>query len=156
MLYSYDLTATEKARLRTLKIKLQDVKNVAADELSVLLNVSELRAREIHGFIEFQSVASIGKAFASDLLSLGYYSLEELKDKKGEEIFDALERKVGAWIDPCVEDQCRLIVHVANHPGSKKSWWDFTEERKKFRMENEHLQNRPTKAWHELAAYKKK
>jgi hypothetical protein len=59
------------------------------------------------------------------------------------------ERKKGFTVDPCVEDQFRLVVYYANTHDAKKTWWDFTEERKKFRLENGYPADRPTKAWHE-------
>ena len=149
-----DLTPLEKAQLRKNSIKLKDLKNYTVAELFFFLKCSTLRASEIFALTEFQTVPSIGIKFAYDLLSMGYYRLDELKDKNGADLINDLERLTGAWIDPCVEDQCRLVVHFANHPDSKKNWWDFTAERKQYRLENNYPADRPEKAWFELAKYK--
>ena len=143
------LTESEKAILRKHKIKIANITDFAPDELEVLLIVTTERAKEIYALAEFQTVPSIGIKFAEDLVFLGYYSLNELKQKDGAKLTDEFELKRGYWIDPCVEDQFRLIVNFANTLDSRKKWWDFTEERKKYRAENGYPANRPQKAWHE-------
>ncbi|RIW17407.1 Pathogenicity locus [Algoriphagus lacus] len=150
------LTEVEKANLRKHKIKIAKVLDFAADELEVLLNVTPERAKEIYALAEFQTVPSVGIKFAEDLVFLGYYSLNELKQKDGAKLTDEFEQKKGYWIDPCVEDQFRLIVNFANTNDTSKTWWDFTEERKKFRAENGYPKNRPQKAWFEALGYKLK
>ncbi|BFG71112.1 hypothetical protein KACHI17_19930 [Sediminibacterium sp. KACHI17] len=141
------LTEIEKASLRKNKIKIADILDFAPDELEVLLNATNERAKEIYALAEFQTVPSVGIKFAEDLVFLGYYSLKELKQKDGAKLTDEYEQKKGYWIDPCVEDQFRLVVNFANTNDTKKTWWDFTEERKKFRDENGYPKNRPEKAW---------
>jgi len=143
------LTDFEKARLKQKKLKIADILYYAVDELEVLLNTSFERARELHALAEFQTVPSIGIRFAEDLVFMGYYGLDELKDKDGAALTDAYEQKKGYWIDPCVEDQFRLAVHYANTSDSTKNWWNFTSERKKFRIEQGYPPNRPQKPWHE-------
>lgn len=61
--------------------------------------------------------------------------------------------KKGVWVDPCVEDQFRLVVHYANHPNSKHNWWNFTPERKAFREKNGYPSTRPKKPWFESPQY---
>ena len=150
-----NLTETEKAQLKKAGIKLKDLKKFSVEALCEILNTSKIRASEICALNEFQSVPSIGIKFAQDLISMGYYSLDELKNENGTDLIDKLEIVTGVWIDPCVEDQCRLVVHFANNRGSKKNWRDFTAERKKFRIENGYPKTRPQNAWHELEKYKK-
>jgi Pathogenicity locus len=149
------LTNIEKANLRKNKIKIANILNFATDELEVLLNATTKRAKTIYALAEFQSVPSIGIKFAEDLVFLGYYSLNELKNKDGAKLIDEYERKKGFWTDPCVEDQFRLVVNYANTNDTKKTWWDFTEERKKYRFENGYPASRPKKAWHETIEYKR-
>jgi len=144
-----DLLPAEKHKFRANNIKLSDITIHSPDELSIMLNVSIIRAMEIFALVEFQSIPSIGIKFARDLISMGYYSLDELKDKDGAKLIDDLELSMGTWIDPCVEDQCRLVVDYANNKDSNKRWWDFTEERKKHRSEYGYPSNRPTKGWFE-------
>ncbi|HEU4716734.1 MAG TPA: helix-hairpin-helix domain-containing protein [Bacteroidia bacterium] len=150
------LTDIEKASLRKNKIKISDIPDFATDELEVLLNATTERVREIYALAEFQTVPSIGIKFAEDLVFLGYYSLNELKNKDGAKLVDEYEQKKGYWIDPCVEDQFRLVVNFANTNDTKKAWWDFTEERKKFRTENGYPPNRPQKPWYETLEYERK
>jgi Pathogenicity locus len=149
------LTDIEKANLRKNKIKIANILDFAIDELEVLLNATTKRAKEIYALAEFQSVPSIGIKFAEDLVFLGYYSLSELKNKDGAKLTDEYELKKGFWIDPCVEDQFRLVVNYANTKDTKKTWWNFTEERKKYRFENGYPASRPKKAWHDTIEYKR-
>ncbi|MEQ9413531.1 MAG: helix-hairpin-helix domain-containing protein, partial [Cyclobacteriaceae bacterium] len=128
------LTDTEKIKLRNKNYKIADLLDLAIDEIEVILEVSFERAREISALAEFQTVPSVGIKFAEDLVFLGYYSLNELREKNGAKLVEEYELKRGYWIDSCVEDQFRLVVHFAKHGGNQK-WWDFTEERKKYRLE---------------------
>jgi len=121
----------------------------APDELAVLLKTTTQRAKEISASICFQTVPSIGPKFAADLVSLGYYTLDELIDKDGAALLDELERKQGFWTDPCVEDQFRLVTYYASTRKSDKNWWDFTAERKTYRQQHGYPANRPKTAWHE-------
>jgi hypothetical protein len=150
------LTDTEKASLRKHKIKISNILDFAIDELEVLLNTTSERTKEIYALAEFQTVQSVGIKFAEDLILLGYYSLNELKGKDGAILTDEYEKKLGYWVDSCVEDQFRLVVYFANSNDSTKTWWDFTEERKMFRTENGYPKNRPKKAWFETVEYKHK
>ena len=147
------LTDIEKANLRKNKIKIANIIDFATDELEVLLNATTERTKEIYALAEFQTVPSVGIKFAEDLVFLGYYSLSELKNKDGAELTDEYELKKGFWIDPCVEDQFRLVVNYANTYDTKKRWWDFTGERKKFRTENGYPKSRPQKSWVEVLGY---
>ncbi|HCT30672.1 MAG TPA: Pathogenicity locus [Bacteroidales bacterium] len=151
-----ELTDSEKQKMRVNKIAIKDIPNYAVDEIEVLLGISSERAREIYALIEFQMIPSIGIRFAEDLISMGYYSINDLKGKDGAMLTDEFELLKGYWIDPCVENQFRLAVHYANTGDNSKKWWDFTEERKKFRLENGYPSSRPQKAWHETLQIKSK
>lgn len=144
-----NLLPAEQKRLRANKIKISDIPKHSAEELSQLLNVPIIRAMEIRALAEFQSIPSVGIKFAQDMISLGYYSLNDLLGKDGSGLLNELELSVGVWIDPCVEDQCRLVVDYAKNRNPDKKWWDYTEERKKYRMEHGYPANRPKKAWFE-------
>ena len=141
------LTDQEKASLKKHKIKRADIFDYSSDELEVLLNSTPERAKTIFALAEFQTVPSIGIKFAEDLVFLGYYSLSALKNKDAVKLTNEYEQKKGYWVDPCVEDQFRLVVHFANTNDHSKTWWNFTDERKKFRLENGYPANRPTTSW---------
>ena len=149
------LTSSEKATLRSQGIKLKDIASSSVELLRSALKTSTVRAMEIKALSEFESIPSVGSKFAHDLVSLGYYSLDQLKNKKPAKLYGELELMIGAWADPCLEDQFRLVVHYANNPTSKMNWWDFTTERKKYREKHGYSSKRPVKPWYELEQYKK-
>lgn len=148
------LTASEKKLLRFKGIKINDIVDCPIDRLHSALNSSRIRAMEVKALAEFQSVPSIGIKFAHDLITLGYYSLNDLRAKNPVKLYDQFEKLNGVWADPCLEDQFRHVVHYARNPGSVKYWWDFTPARKQFRENHGYASDRPKKAWYELEQYK--
>ncbi len=149
-----NLSQEERKRLRNAKIKISEILDLAPDELEVVLGASEDRVKTIRALAEFQTVPSIGIKFAEDLIFMGYYALEDLKEKDGAKLLDEYERKKGYWTDPCVEDQFRLIADFARNPSLTKNWWDYTGERKKDRQENGYPTDRPKTAWHDVIPIK--
>lgn len=149
------LTTVEKLNLRQHKVKIIDIANYTVDEVEVLLHTSPARAKEIFALAQFQTIPSIGIKFAEDLVFLGYYTIQDLENKDGALLTNDYEQKKGFWVDPCVEDQFRLVVNFAQTNDSTKNWWHFTQERKKYRSENGYPQNRPKKAWYETLTYLK-
>jgi AraC-like DNA-binding protein len=147
------ISSIEKRRLRKHKIKVGSIHLLTNSGLQQLLGISKIRAMELRALSEFQSLPSVGPRFAHDLIALGFYSLKDLKGKDAAKLLDKFERLMGVWADPCMEDQFRMVVHFANHPGVHKNWWDFTPERKAFRAKNGYPKTRPKKAWHELPQY---
>ncbi|MBG9794969.1 Pathogenicity locus [Paenibacillus dendritiformis] len=140
-----ELTAEERAAFKRQKIKIADLADYSVEELCSRLRLSQPRTRELRALAEFQRIPSIGPQFARDMVELGYFSLEELKQQDGAQLFDALEQRYGFEIDPCVEDQCRLIVDFARHRDGSRQWWDFTAERKQYRDRYGYPLNRPKK-----------
>jgi hypothetical protein len=147
--FKLNLSINEKERLRLNKVKIADIPNYNLDELVQLMDIEMQRAKEILALIEFQKIPSIGIKFAEDLVFLGYYSINEIIGKSGAVLLDQYELKKGFWIDPCLEDQFRLLVYVAETNDLSKKWWDFTMDRKKYRLENSYPTNRPKLAWYE-------
>lgn len=150
------LTEPEKQKLRQHKFRIRDLQDLAVDEIEALLEVPYARAKELHALACFQLIPSVGIKFAEDLVFLGYYELEELKSQSGAALVEAYERKKGYWIDSCVEDQFRLVVHYANHMHSARKWWDFTAERKAYREANGYPEDRPQTPWYEVVEIKRK
>jgi AraC-like DNA-binding protein len=148
-----DVTPAEVKKLRALKIKKREIHLHSVKTVQQLLKTSKIRAMELVALSEFQSLPSIGIRFAHDLIGMGYYSLHDLKRKDGAKLTDQYEQQKGVWVDPCVEDQFRLVVHFANHPDSRLNWWNFTPERKAFREKNGYPSTRPKKPWFELPQY---
>lgn len=148
-----DFTPAERKKLRAANIKLKEVHHHSVSEIQKLLDTPKIRAMELYALSEFQSLPQIGIRFAHDLISMGYYALKELKGKDPAKLLDRFEQQLGAWIDPCLEDQFRLVVHYATHPGQPKNWWDFTPERKAFREKNGYPKSRPKAPWFNLPQY---
>lgn len=147
--FKIGLSADEQLRLKQKGVKVSTLNEYAPDEVSALLEVSKQRADEISALIAFQSIPSVGPKFARDLISLGYFTIDDLLDKEGPALFEQLEFKQGFWTDPCVEDQFWLAVHYAHNPNTSKKWWDFTLQRKAYRSKYGYPANRPVTAWHE-------
>lgn len=130
------LTKSEASTLRKHNIKQADLASVEPADLAAMLDVPLQRAKQLHGLAAFQQLNSIGHKFAQDLVAMGYTSLQSLADKTGADLLDEHERTVGYQTDPCVEDQCRLVVYVAQTGDNSRSWFDFTKERKAFRAQH--------------------
>jgi len=145
-----ELSPAERSNLRKHKIKIADILDYATDELEEILKVSPERARVVYALAHFQQIPSIGIRFAEDLIFLGYYSISALQHKDGASLTDAYEKKKGYRIDSCVEDQFRLVVHVAKTQDYSKSWWDFTAERKQYRSDVGYPKDRPSQNWTEV------
>lgn len=144
------LTRYEKTQLRKAKVKMSEIHTYSASEIAHLLHISDEKAKIYKGLADFQTVPSIGHKVAEKLvLDLKIYSLNEIKDKKGADLFDELEQYLGVWTDGCVEDQIRCVIHYANHPFSTKRWFDFTEERKRDRKIVGFPSDRPRIAWYD-------
>ncbi|MGG4490551.1 helix-hairpin-helix domain-containing protein [Metabacillus idriensis] len=144
------LTNKEREQLRKNKIKRTDIKEMKPADLADLIDVSNQRARELIGHAVFQSIPSVGPKLAHNLaVDLCLTSLDDVKNRRGEELVHELEKLYGVWMDPCVEDVMRCVVHHANHPESDKNWWDFTAERKEYRERFGYPDDRPVKAWNE-------
>lgn len=148
-----DILPSEKKKLRANKVRLSEIHHQSAENLQAMLGISKVRARELKALSEFQTIPSIGVRFAQDLIALGFYSIQELKGKDPAKLIDRMERQLGAWIDPCVEDQMRLCTHYAEHVDARANWWDFTNERKAFRQQHGYPASRPKKPWYQLEKY---
>ena len=144
------LTNEEKALLRKSKVKISDLHHLNTEDIASMLNTTFFKANTLKGLAEFQTVPSIGYQLAEKLVfKLNLYTLADIKDKSAAELFDQLEKQLGVWTDSCVEDQIRCVVNYANHPDSRKQWFDFTEERKEYRKIHGFPEDRPVKAWYE-------
>ncbi|MBW7475387.1 helix-hairpin-helix domain-containing protein [Paenibacillus oenotherae] len=142
------LSSQEKANLRALKIKLNEIADMEVSQLALILQTTEQRAGAIRGLAQFQSIPSIGPKVAQRLVDLGYCSLESLKNRDGAGLIDQWEQASGYWEDPCLEDAFRCLVHHANNPGSSRAWHDFTAERQQYRVQHGYPASRPAVAWH--------
>jgi hypothetical protein len=152
---NYRLTGAEKQSLKTKKVSQKMLTDYAPDEIAALLDASPQRAKELQALAAFQSIPSLGINFVEELISQGYYTLDQLKGKSAVQLFDAFERHCGTWADPCVEDSYRLLVHYIENRDGTKRWWHFTAERKAYREQYGFPADRPTKPWYQSGQYPK-
>jgi hypothetical protein len=152
---NYRLTVAEKQALKSQKVSQKLLQDYAPDEIANLLGASPQRTKELNALAEFQSIHSLGINFAEELISQGYYTLEQLKGKSAVELFDAFEQHTGAWADPCVEDSYRLLIHYIENSDDTKRWWHFTAERKAYREQHGFPVDRPQKPWYKSGEYPK-
>lgn len=143
------LTDRERAVLRMNKITIKEIAGLNPEDLSSMMQIHKQRAKELVALAEFQQIPSIGPVIAQGVVDLGYYSLKDLKGIDGVKLLDDLETMNGYWEDPCVEDAMRLISHYAEHGDTGKQWFDFTEERKRYRKQYGYPATRPITPWHE-------
>ncbi|PAF09197.1 hypothetical protein CHH65_11750 [Shouchella clausii] len=144
------LTNDQKKKLRKNKIKISAIHTIDPVELAEMLEIKLEEAQQMVASAQFQRLPSIGPVLAENLVHLGFLHLNDVKGKSGSELTDLLEQLCGCWVDTCVEDQLRLVVHFAEKPHSNKKWWDFTEERKKYRKEHGYPADRPKKPCNNL------
>lgn len=148
------LSVEEKGKLRKAKVKIGDIHTLSTTQLIEILDIPLDNAREIYALAEFQIVPSIGYELSAKLVfRLNIFSLQEIRQKDGAALLDVLEKELGVWTDSCVEDQIRCVINFSNDPSSNKQWFDFTNERKKFREKFGYPADRHKKAWYEYRSY---
>lgn len=79
---------------------------------------------------ELRRIPNVGPAFANDLLLLGIRRPGDLKRQQPKRLYDKLCRLTASRQDPCVLDTFIAVVDYAN-TGVKRSWWEFTPERRR-------------------------
>lgn len=137
----------DRKKLRKARIRISQIPSITPELLAEVLEIPINRAQVLVGLGIFQKIPSVGLGLAKNVVDLGYYSLDELKNVTGAQLVEDLERLYGFRVDPCVEDSLRLVVHYAQHPNSDKRWWDFTEERKAYRKQYGYPADRPARSW---------
>jgi len=78
-----------------------------------------------------QTMPNIGPACARDLLLLGFREPRQLEGEDPVNLYRRLEAVTGSRQDPCVLDTLMSAVHFAE-TGERRTWWSFTEERKRL------------------------
>ena len=82
---------------------------------------------------KLKDLVSVGKAFLRDFEKLGIHSVEDLKGKNADELFEQLQVITGMRQDPCVHDTFRCAIAQAenpNLPDEQKQWWYWSKVRK--------------------------
>jgi hypothetical protein len=79
---------------------------------------------------ELEDLPNIGKSIAGDLKRLGINKPDDLRGRDAFTLYDKLCSITGKRQDPCVLDVFMSAISFVNG-GRARSWWYFTEERKK-------------------------
>jgi nucleotidyltransferase/DNA polymerase involved in DNA repair len=79
---------------------------------------------------ELETIPGVGKSIAADLNSLGIYSINDLKKKNPEDLYEQLMKQVGSHVDRCVLYVFRCAVYYAKnkiHESEKLKWWNWKD-----------------------------
>lgn len=81
---------------------------------------------------ELRQIPGVGKKMASYLEALGIETLEDLKGKEPEAIYEADCLRKGERVDPCALYVWRLAVYYAEqevHDPEKLKWWYWKDHK---------------------------
>jgi predicted RecB family nuclease len=76
----------------------------------------------------------VGPSIATDLHQLGIFTVDQLAQSDGRELYDRLCALTGVRQDPCVEDTFVCAVAQARNPGlpaEQRNWWYWSRLRKR-------------------------
>jgi hypothetical protein len=80
---------------------------------------------------QFQKIPGVGKSISKDLYTLGYRSIDDLKDRDPEMMYERLCMQEGKHLDRCLLYTFRCVVYFASnkkHEQEKLKWWNWTDE----------------------------
>lgn len=79
----------------------------------------------------FTDLPNVGKAFAGDLVLLGFTTPAQLKAQDPVTLYDRLCELTGTRQDPCVLDTLISITRFMDGERAR-AWWEYTDERKRM------------------------
>lgn len=81
---------------------------------------------------ELTVIPSIGKSIAEDLTNIGIYSVEDLKGKDPEKLYDQSNKYEGVVQDRCLLYTFRCAVYFADggRDSEKLKWWNWKDNKK--------------------------
>jgi len=80
---------------------------------------------------ELQSIPGVGKSISQDLVSLGIRSIEDLKDKNPELLYQKYCDQIGQTADRCLLYVFRCAVYFASkqkHDSALLQWWNWKDK----------------------------
>jgi len=80
---------------------------------------------------EFRKLPGVGNSIAEDLWDMGFRSINELKHKDPEKLYDNLNKLRGTTIDRCMLYTFRCIVYFVNktrHDPKLLNWWNWSDK----------------------------
>jgi hypothetical protein len=78
---------------------------------------------------ELQNIPNVGPAVARMLRRLDIATVDDLRGRDGEELFERLCALDAQRHDPCLLDTFMAVVDFANG-GPPRPWWEYSRERK--------------------------
>ncbi len=79
---------------------------------------------------DLQRIPGVGPSIARALIDLGFSSVEDLRDKDPETMYDELCALRGAYVDRCVLYVFRCAVYFASHDVHEPEllkWWHWKD-----------------------------
>jgi predicted RecB family nuclease len=80
---------------------------------------------------ELKTIPGIGKKLAIVLQNLGIRSVEDLKNKDPEKLYEKMQRQLKKPVDRCVLYAFRCAVYYASHKKhetEKLKWWNWKDK----------------------------
>lgn len=90
-----------------------------------------MKAKKASEALKLDQIPNVGKSIAKDLESIGIKKPAQLVGKDPVKLYHKLEAVMGKRHDPCVCDTLMAAVDFMEG-GKPKSWWEFTDKRKKL------------------------
>jgi hypothetical protein len=77
-----------------------------------------------------QEIPGVGKAVEADLMQLGIYSVDELRNENAEDLYKRLMAQQGQYVDRCMLYVFRCAVYYANGgcDPAKLLWWNWKDK----------------------------
>ncbi|HSX06488.1 MAG TPA: helix-hairpin-helix domain-containing protein [Candidatus Saccharimonadia bacterium] len=75
-------------------------------------------------------IPGVGKSIAADLRSLGVNTVNDLKNKDPEILYEQLMKQVGSHVDRCVLYVFRCAIYYAQNDDPKPEklkWWNWKD-----------------------------
>ena len=130
------ITPDERALLRTSHVGAREIATLGGGRLHrrVAEAIPRSRCDELVALAVFQTLGSVGRETARDLVRLGFRSIADLKKQDPRELYDRMCRLTRTRQDPCVEDAFRCAIAQARDPklpAHLRKWWSWTPVRGK-------------------------
>ena len=80
---------------------------------------------------EFRRIPGVGTAIAEDMWSVGLRSIDDLKNRDPQELYDAICTQQGTLVDRCMLYVMRCAVYYASnatHEPELLKWWHWKDK----------------------------
>lgn len=127
-------TPDERVALRAARISARDLLTLTGPALHRRTSgaISRARGDELTALAAFQTLGSVGRETARDLVRLGFHRISDLKRQDPRTLYERMCRLTRTRQDPCVEDAFRCAIAQARDPklpAPLRNWWSWTPVR---------------------------